>query len=404
MPKAEIHRNVVGLLAVVVALILAACAVTPVGAPPPADPPPATTAPTLADFWDGRAHFVVDVTDTGLPLGESDTVVLPGGVLRAYVHASYQSLGVVDQCGDPVAFPGSLVLFESRDGGSSFAPPTGAGAPVCLLPCAACPCDSRRDHVDQQQYPRVVSAAPTGATAAQPWWMVYEYRANTIIRRSSDGVTWSAARETPLTGIWRDWLTACPPAAGVGPHPYAEPAFDCLVGSPPGLYLDETVSPAELYVFVGVGQNPGSMACYRGPAAAPAAIFSRCRQWPLFTGSDDYGPADATDAAANAHFDFRTVSSAEVVRVGDYVYLFYEGVRGPGPGDAGDTQFLLGLARAPAGRVDGPWERYPRNPILLDLPGNVGVGHADLVVVDGATYLYTTLDGSVRSRLRLVRR
>ena len=118
MPKAEIHRNVVGLLAVVVALILAACAVTPVGAPPPADPPPATTAPTLADFWDGRAHFVVDVTDTGLPLGESDTVVLPGGVLRAYVHASYQSLGVVDQCGDPVAFPGCVVVLESRDGGS----------------------------------------------------------------------------------------------------------------------------------------------------------------------------------------------------------------------------------------------------------------------------------------------
>lgn len=403
MTRPAIVPNLAKVLAVAVALTLTACGVLPNAASLPVDPPAVATAPTLADFWEGRAHFLVDVTDTGLPLGESDTVVLPNGVLRSYVHASHPSLGVMDQCGDPVAFPGCVVLFESRDGGQTFAPQTGAGAPVCLLPCLACPCDSRRDHVDQQQYPRVVTGASTGATAPT-WWMVYEYRANTIVRRSADGATWSAAREAPLTGIWRDWLTACPPAAGVGPHPYAEPAFDCLVGSPPGLYLDETVSPAELYVFLGIGQNPGSMACYHGPANAPTALFSRCFQWPLFTGSAGYGPLDVTDAAANTYFDFRTVSSAEAVRVDDYVYLFYEGVRGPGPGDAGDTQFLLGLARAPAARVDGPWERYPHNPILLDLPGNVGVGHADLVIVNGETYLYTTLDGSKRSRLHLVRR
>jgi len=52
--------------------------------------------------------------------------------------------------------------------------------------------------------------------------------------------------------------------------------------------------------------------------------------------------------------------------------------------------------------VDGAWEKYPGNPILVDLPGNIGVGHADLVVLDGRTYLYTSLDGVTRSRLMLI--
>ena len=37
--------------------------------------------PTLADFWDGTAQFVIDVPDTGLPLGESDTLVMRNGEL-----------------------------------------------------------------------------------------------------------------------------------------------------------------------------------------------------------------------------------------------------------------------------------------------------------------------------------
>ena len=378
-------------------LILSAC--TPVVQP--TSPATDDASPTLTDFWEGRAHFVMDVRDTGLPMGESDTVVQTDGVLRAYLHASNQSLGVIDQCGDPVDFPGCIVVFESHDGGRSFAPQQTGDAPVCLLPCTACPCDSRRDQIDQQQYPRVVRRLTGGPATPAAWWMVYEYRANTILRRSVDGLDWSAPRELPLTGIWRNWLMACPPAAAIGPHPNADAAFDCLVGSPPGLYLDDQVSPPELYVFVGLGQNPGAMGCYHGPADAPAALFTACRQSPLFTGSATYGPADVTGPAADAYFDFRTISSAEVVRADDYVYMLYEGVRGPGPGDDGDTQFLLGLARAPADRIDGPWERYPHNPILLDLPGNVGVGHADLVVLDGVTYLYTSLDGVVRSRLRL---
>jgi hypothetical protein len=39
---------------------------------------------------------------------------------------------------------------------------------------------------------------------------------------------------------------------------------------------------------------------------------------------------------------------------------------------------------------------------LVDLPGNIGLGHADLVVLDGQTLLYTSLDGVTRSRLALV--
>jgi beta-xylosidase len=77
-------------------------------------------------------------------------------------------------------------------------------------------------------------------------------------------------------------------------------------------------------------------------------------------------------------------------------------VRGPGAGDAGDTQFGLGLARSLTDQIDGAWEKYPGNPLLVDLPGNIGLGHADPVVLDGRTYLYTSLDGVRRSRLVLI--
>jgi beta-xylosidase len=103
----------------------------------------------------------------------------------------------------------------------------------------------------------------------------------------------------------------------------------------------------------------------------------------------------------NPYFDFRTLSSAEVIRIDDRYYMLYEGVRGPGPGDPGDSQFGLGLARSLTDRFDGPWEKHPANPILVDLPGNIGLGHADLVIIDGQTVLYTALEEDVRSRLAL---
>jgi beta-xylosidase len=82
--------------------------------------------------------------------------------------------------------------------------------------------------------------------------------------------------------------------------------------------------------------------------------------------------------------------------------MLYEGVRGPADGAPGDTQFGLGLARSLSNQIDGAWEKYPANPLLVDLPGNIGLGHADLVVLDGRTYLYTSLDGVTRSRMVLV--
>ena len=370
--------------------------------------------PTLDDFWEGQAHFELDVENTGLPMGESDTVILPNGTWRSYVHASYQSLGVLDQCGTPVEFPGCLITFNSADAGRNFTPNVGAGGvPICQIACTQCPCDSRRDHIDQQQYPRVVrltdfansSDTHTSSVSVDDdqWLLTYEYRANTILRRSNDGVTWSSPMEVPLTGVWRDWLMPCPPEANVGAHPYALDTYDCLVGSPPGIFLDAGVTPPQLYLFVGLGQNPSGMGCYRGPLNGPAALLRACDNNPLFVGAHDYGPlANVDPTRANAYFDFRTISSADLISVGERHYLFYEGVRGPGEGDQGDTQFLLGLARSMTAEIDGPWELYTANPILLDLPGNVGVGHADVVMDAGTTYLYTTLDGKVRSRLRLV--
>ena len=359
--------------------------------------------PTITDLWDGRAHFIAVAAETGLPMGESDTVVM-GDTLYAYLHASHQSAGVIDQCGSPVAFPGCVVLLQSDNLDTPFRIRQSSGissdaAPSCLLPCASCPCQSKRDQIDQQQYPRVVrQQAPDG----DRWWMVYEYRATIFLRRSSNGVVWSLPEEVPLTGIWQKWLMGCRPWEEIGSHPFATHNYDCLTGSPPGLFIDGET----LYLFVGMGQNPGHMGCFYGPAEGSAALMRACKNNPLFTGADTYGPEDRVDATTNPYFDFRTVSSADVVRIyeqgfGDRYYMLYEGVRGPGKGDAGDTQFALGMARSLTNRIDGAWERFGGNPILVDQPGNVGVGHADWLVVEGETVLFTSLDGKTRSRFEL---
>lgn len=171
---------------------------------------------------------------------------------------------------------------------------------------------------------------------------------------------------------------------------------------PPGIFVEDGV----VYVFMAQGQNPGAMGCFKRPVDDADADFEPCGYNPLFVGAASYGPRARTDAAANPFFDFRTISSAELQRLGEGTerryYMLYEGVRGPAEGDPGDTQFGLGLARSLTDQIDGPWEKYPNNPLLVDLPGNIGLGHADLAVLDGRTYLYTSLDGVMRSRLVLI--
>ncbi len=344
--------------------------------------------PTLADFWEGRAEFVVDVPITGLPMGESETIVMRNGEFWSYVHASAASAGIVDQCGAPVPFPGCTVIYRSTDGGRTFHPPN---PPVCLFPCATCPCTSERDHIEQQQYPRV---AYNGTTL----FLVYEYLGRTRLRRSTDGLIWSAPERVADTGIWKLWLRSCRAEERIGPHPFVPYDYECLAGAPPGIFTEG----GRVYIFVGMGQNPGAMGCYVGAATTPGEGFMRCAHNPLFVGAREYGPLEEKGPATNPYFDFRTISSADVQRVGDRLYMVYEGVRGPGPGDHGDSQFALGVARSLTSQVDGPWEKFPGNPILVPLPGNVGLGHADLVVVQGQTWLYTSLDGVHRSRLVLV--
>ena len=192
--------------------------------------------PDLSDFWDGHAEFVLIAEDSGLPMGESDTVTLQDGQIWSYVHASHQSLGVTDQCGDPVEFPGCVVRFESTDSGMSFHPVAGAdGALVCMMPCAACPCESERDHIDQQQYPRLATAGDqTTAPADAEWLMLYEYRANTFLMRSADGLSSDRPEQVPLTGIWKQWLMACRSEEGIHPHPNISEQYDCLRRKPTG--------------------------------------------------------------------------------------------------------------------------------------------------------------------------
>ncbi len=350
--------------------------------------PGANGYPTLADFWDGAAEFVVDVADTGLPMGESDTLVMSNGELWSYLHASAVSAGVVDRCGNPVAFPGCTVIYRSIDGGRTFQPET---PPVCQFECATCPCVSENDHTNQQQYPRL---AYNGTTL----FLVYEYLGRVRLRRSSDGLAWSAPERVADTGIWKLWLRTCRQEERIHEHPFVPYDYECLAGGPPGVLVEG----GRLYIFVGMGQNPGAMGCYVGSVTTSGERLTRCRHNPLFVGAGEYGLLEEKGASTNPYFDFRMISSAEVQRVGQRLYMFYEGTRGPGAGDAGDSQFGLGLARSLTDNVDGPWEKYPGNPILVDLPGNVGVGHADVVVIQGQTFLYTSLNGYTRSRLALV--
>ncbi len=350
--------------------------------------PGANGYPTLADFWDGRAEFVVDVVDTGLPMGESDTLVMRDGALWAYLHASAVSAGTVDRCGNPVDFPGCTVIYRSMDGGRTFYAETPV---VCQFECQTCPCVSEIDHTDQQQYPRL---AYNGATL----FLTYEYRGRVRLRRSTDGLTWSAPEKVADTGVWKLWLRTCRQEERIRAHPFVPYEYECLAGGPPGIFVEG----GRLYIFVGLGQNPGAMGCYIGSVTTTGERLTRCQHNPLFVGAGEYGPPEEKGPQTNPHFDFRTISSAEVQRVDDRLYMLYEGVRGPGPGDGGDTQFGLGLARSLTDSIDGPWEKYPGNPILADLPGNVGLGHADVVVIQGQTFLYTSLNGYTRSRLALV--
>ncbi len=245
---------------------------TPSPTPPPEVivPPPGREFATLDDFWDGKAEWVLEVWDTGLPMGESDTVYRGGMEFWSYLHASFDSAGVRDRCGNPAPFPGCVTLWKSYDGGRHFV----LEEPVCLFPCRTCPCDYWRDHVWQQQYPRVFFDRSRV-------YMVYETAGAVYLRTSPDGLHWTAAVGIPRTG----WLPNCSrPEERVGTHPYIANEAEygnCLAGAPPGIYVEGS----RLYVFVGLGRSPGHMGClvgdkFGGARRAPTL----CLQPPLWCG------------------------------------------------------------------------------------------------------------------------
>ena len=347
----------------------------------------AQSPPTLQDFWEGRAAWALDIPDVGLPIGESDTVYRGNGIYWSYLHASDQSAGVVDQCGEPVEFPGCMTRWESADGGQSFA----LNTPVCAMACTACPCDDVRDHITAQQYPRIFFADDQA-------YLAYEWHAQVMLRTSSDGLNWSnwSYLLTP-GGTWPTSYAPCATTETIGPHPNIRGQLDnCLVGAPPGIYVEGDT----LYVFVAAGSAPGHMRCYKGDRHGSLAKLKMCDHDPLFSGAGEYGPTDITAGAAiNSYFDFRYISAADVLKVGDHYYMAYEGVRGPDILERGmDTQFGLGFARSVGAAIDGEWEKYPTNPVLMDVSPNFGIGHADLLVVDGITMMYTATSDKTRGR------
>jgi hypothetical protein len=317
----------------------------------------------------------------GLPIGESDTLMGPDGKLWSYLHASYPSRGIRDQWGVEVAFPGCVTLWTSADDGRHF----DLFAPQCLIACRGQPCALGPDDIDQQQYPRVMRAEDGVYT------MVYEWRGQTYLRTSLDGLNWSWSRHIRGTGQWPLAAAPCQPYQRIGPHPFIPQDYECLSGAPPGIFIEGEW----LYVIVGMGKNPAHMGCYYGRRSAGVDGLRLCDHNPLFTSALEHGPTNEFGPAANPYFDFHIISSADVVKVGERYYMTYEGIRG-------DNQFNLGLARSVDNHIDGPWEKYSGNPILGDVPGNVGVGHADLLILDGVTYLYTATSERTRGRYVLV--
>jgi hypothetical protein len=351
--------------------------------------------PTLADFWTGDAKWVLDQYDVGLPVGESDTLQIDERIYWSYLHASDRSAGIVDSCGEPVSFPGCTTLWRSTDGGQSFS----LDAPVCLVPCGSCPCSDERDHIKAQQYPRVAVVRDDNGDI-ETAYMIYEWHAQTRLRTSTDGLNWSPGRAIRFpSGTWPSSYQPCVESERIGPHPNIEGQADgCLVGAPPGIFIEGDT----LYIFVGSGSAPAHMRCYKGDRFAvidDPATMQPCDTDPLFGGAREYGPQDIYGAAANPYFDFRYVSSADVLQVGDRYYMAYEGIRGPDVLNRGwDTQFALGFARSTTDQIDGPWERWPGNPALMPLSPNFGVGHADLLVVDGETIMITATSMNTRGR------
>ena len=196
------------------------------------------SVPTLADFWDGSAEFILEVAETGLPMGESETLMMDNGHLWSYVHASDRSAGVIDRCGDPVEFPGCTVIYRSFDGGMSF---SHESPPICQFECNQCPCSSETDHIDQQQYPSISYSGVDNQLH-----MVYEYRGSTKYRSSPDGLRWSDPLPVADTGHWRQSLKPCPDNQRIGSHPFVPFDYECLSGAPPGIHVEGN----EVFVFV----------------------------------------------------------------------------------------------------------------------------------------------------------
>lgn len=342
------------------------------------------SAPTLTDFWEGRAEWVIDIYDVGLPIGESDTLITDEGEYRSYLHASQQSSEVIDQCGMPVEFPGCLTLWTSEDG-ETF----DLDIPICLMSCTTCPCDDQNDHITAQQYPRV-AVAEDGL-----WYMVYEWHAQVIVRRSEDGLVWSDwdYLQTPA-GTWQSSFAECSEIERIGEHPNIRgQADDCILGAPPGLFIEGDM----IYVFVMAGSAPAHMRCYKGNRHGDLGDLQICDTDPLFTGSQSYGDVDLFGDEVLEFWDFRYISSAEVIQDGDYYYMAYEGIRGPSELEFGrDNQFGLGFARSTS--LDGEWETLERNPVVMGLVDNWGIGHADLLVIDGITYMYSATSQETRGR------
>jgi hypothetical protein len=366
---------------------------TPTETPPPTLTPLATLPAdmafgTLDEFWRGEARWAIELYDVGLPMDTSDTLYRGGGEFWSYAHADHRAAAIEDSCGDPVPYPGCVTLWKSYDGGENFS----LVRPRCLFPCDECPCDED-DHVEQQQYPRVfVDGART--------YMVYEWGGGTIMRVTDDGIHWSGEAWVLNSGVWYTVQRPCREEERVGPHPHVAPEFDCLAGAPPGIFVEGD----QLYVFVGLGRAPGHMGCFVGDKRRGTADMRPCEANPLFGAETGYGPTEVEGMDANAYFDFRTISSADVVHVGERYYMAYEGTRGPSNPSVREDQFALGFARSVSDTIDGPWEKYPDNPVIMNVTDNWGVGHADIVIVGPATYLYTATSQATRGRYVLVRR
>lgn len=295
---------------------------------------------TLADLWEGRAHFVVD--QDPVPVDNPN-----GGHREACAvnrtDVSPTTIYLYHRCFVRGGGRPSVCLSISHDGGDSFA--------------------EARGEVLGPEGDHLFAVAASVVRHAGRWIMVYEESnvAAVYWADSADGVSWEHHGQLMDHGHGGDW--------------------DQGALATPGIFVDDDTLRV-LYAGFPLGGAHMDIGMLSGPA------MNRLRRHPdnpVFRRSD-------------AGWDAGQVSMPRVVRQGEFYYLIYEGADTDFSCEARNL-YGWGVARS---RDLQQWERFAGNPIRRSDRVGTGCGNDmpnPFVRYDGQLFVYHT-SGDTRRIVR----